>query len=114
MESADIVALLPPWLQAVLSILMFGAGLYAYFTGLFKKLPQTKPSQEVVVPSVSGNSAKAIEDWVSSIRTGQASERERLDLLRELLFVVRNIDDRMESIDHRLKAIGQNNRQARG
>lgn len=107
MESAELVALLPPWLQAVLSILMFGAGLYVYFTGLFKKLPQAKPSQEVVVPSVSNNSAKAIEDWVSGIRTGQASERERLDLLRELLFVVRNIDDRMEAIDHRLKTFNQ-------
>lgn len=110
MESTELVALLPPWLQAVLSILMFGAGLYAYFTGLFKKLPQTKPSQEVIVPSVSSTSAKAIEDWVSSIRSGQTSERERLDLLRELLFVVRNIDNRMESIDHRLKTIDQHRR----
>lgn len=108
MESAQIAALLPPWLQVVVSILMFGTALYAYFSGIFKKLPQNKQNPDTAVPVVSTVSAQAIENWVAAIKSSQSTERERLDLLRELLFIIRAIDERLESIDHRIKYASQN------
>lgn len=108
MESAQIAALLPPWLQVVVSTMMFGIGAYAYFTGLFKKIPQKQPNPEVVVPTVSVGSVQTIDSWVAAIKSSQSSERERLDLLRELLFVVRAMEERLESIDHRIKYASQN------
>jgi len=96
------LSVLPPWFQAVLSILIFIATGFAYYQGLFKKLPLPKEAKDVIVPSISIADSQAIRDWVEALKEGNRYEKDNGENLFRIVMLLELLLKRLESVEHLL------------
>lgn len=97
------LSVLPPWFQAILNVLIFIATGYAYYQGLFKKLPTAKDSKDVIVPSISIADSQTIQGWIDTLKEGNRYEKDNAEHLFRIVMLLELILKRVEQVEHALK-----------
>lgn len=98
-ESLPELASLPPWLQVVLSILVFIITAAVYIRGLFKKAPDFD-GKDVAVPSLAFADSVALRGLVEALRQGNKAQEEAREINRRIEQHLAMINERTKDILH--------------
>lgn len=107
---------MPPWVQAILTVLVLVTSIFITFKSIWKPGDATK-SKDVVVPGVSVMDGQIFKEATQTIkdsmrqqelRDAQVRELQRelaiqSDIMRDCRASLQAICEHLESIDHRLK-----------
>lgn len=96
---------LPPWVQVVASLLIFGAAGFAWFRGAIKSV--AGETKDVVVPGLAIADGEAIRLLATEIRELNRTRREEQDHLRNLIWEVQHMSRHLEGIKHSVRNMEQ-------
>lgn len=94
------LSVLPPWFQALLSILIFVATGWAYYQGLFKKLPGPTATKDVIVPSISIADSQTIQNWIDALKENNRHDKDNGEHLFRIVMLLELILKRLEQVEH--------------